>query len=135
VPVADKTAKTGRQAVVFEIATETSDPRKLTQAVLQIINLLDMYQAELARVLHLKCGDIGELSCARQYLETGTGHWQQALLFVRFYRLLYDRMGGDGVAMRHWLRVENDGLGGVPHLMIVDDDRLAEVVRYLENAG
>lgn len=133
--MAYKTANPGKQAVVFEIAAETSDPRKLTQSVLQIIALLDMYQAELARVLHLKCGDIGELACARRYLETGTEHWQQALLLVRFYRLLYDRMNGDGVAMRHWLRVKNAGLGGVPHLLIVDDDRLAEVVRFLEISG
>jgi len=119
--------------VVFEIAVETSNPRKLTQSVLQIIDLLDMYQAELARVLRLTCGDIGELTSARRCLVTGTGHWQQALLFVRFYRLLYDRMDGDGVAMRHWLRVENARLGGVPHLMIVDDDRLAEVVSFLED--
>lgn len=119
--------------MVFEIAVETSNPRKLTQSVLQIIDLLDMYQAELARVLRLTCGDIGELTSARRCLVTGTGHWQQALLFVRFYRLLYDRMDGDGVAMRHWLRVENARLGGVPHLMIVDDDRLAEVVSFLED--
>ena len=118
--------------MVFEIAMETSDPRKLTQSVLQIIALLDMYQAELARVLRLKCADIGELSSARRCLETGSEHWQQALLFVRLYRLLYDRMNGDGVAMRHWLRVAHAGLGGVPHLMIVDDDRLADVVRFLE---
>ena len=120
--------------MVFEIAAETADPRKLTQSVLQIIALLDMYQAELARVLRLKCGDIGELACAQRCLETGTEHWQQALLLVRFYRLLYDRMNGVGVAMRPWLRVEIAGLGGVPHLLIVDDDRLEDVVRYLENA-
>ena len=130
-----KTANPGKAAVVFEIAIETSDPRKLTQSVLQIITLLDMYQAELARVLHMKCGDIGELASARRCLETDTEHWSRALRFVRFYRLLFDSMNGDGVAMRHWLRVENTKLGGVPHLMIVDDDRLAEVVRYLENAG
>ena len=120
--------------MVFEINGDTTEPRKLTRSVLQIIALLDMYQAELARVLRVKCSDIGELASAQRCLETGTGHWQQALLFVQFYRLLYDRMNGDGVAMRHWLRVENAGLGGIPHLMIVDDDRLADVVRYLETA-
>lgn len=119
--------------MVFEITDDTSDPRRLTQSVLQVIDLLDMYQAELARVLCLKCGDIGELAAARRCLVTGTGSWEQALLFVRFYRLLYDRMRGDGIAMRHWLRVENVALGGVPHLMIVDENRLAQVVSYLEH--
>jgi len=41
-------------------------------------------------------------------------------------------MDGGGVAMRHWLRVEDEALGGVPHLLIVDADRLQEVVIYLE---
>jgi len=118
--------------VVFEITGDTSDPRRLTQSVLQVIALLDMYQAELARVLCLKCGDIGELAAAQRYLVTGTEAWEQALLLVRFYRLLYQRMCGDGVAMRHWLRVENAALGGVPHLMIVDENRLADVVSYLD---
>ena len=41
-------------------------------------------------------------------------------------------MNGDGVAMRHWLRVENRTLKGVPHLLMVDDDRLAELVSFVE---
>ena len=118
--------------MVFEITGDTSDPRRLTQSVLQIIALLDMYQAELARVLCLKCGDIGELASAQRCLATGTEAWEQAQLFMRFYRLLYNKMSGDGVAMRHWLRVESVALGGVPHLMIVDENRLADVVSYLE---
>ena len=118
--------------MVFEITDDTSDPRRLTQSVLQVVALLDMYQAELARVLCLKCGDIGELASAQRCLATGTEAWEQAQLFMRFYRLLYNRMNGDGVAMRHWLRVENVALGGVPHLMIVDENRLADVVSYLE---
>ena len=118
--------------MVFKITDDTSDPRRLTQSVLQVIDLLDMYQAELARVLCLQCGDIGELASAQRCLVTDTEAWEQAQLFVRFYRLLYDRMSSDGVAMRHWLRVENAALGGVPHLMIVDENRLADVVSYLE---
>ena len=120
--------------MVFKITDDISDPRRLTQSVLQVIDLLDMYQAELARILSLQCRDIGELAAAQHCLVTGTGAWEQAQLFVQFYRLLYDRMCGDGVAMRHWLRVENAALGGVPHLMIVDENRLADVVSYLERA-
>jgi hypothetical protein len=118
--------------VVFEIKTEGDDARGLTLSVLQIIALLDMYQAELARILHLKCGDIGELASAQRYIEPGTGAWGQAQLFVRFYRALYIKKKGDGVAMRHWLQVEHKELGGVPHLLIVDKDRLPDVVAYLE---
>ena len=118
--------------MVFEITAGDQDPRSLSQAVLQIIALLDLFHAELARVLHLRCGDIGELASARHCLEPDTEAWEQALLFVRFYRALYTSMDGDGVAMRHWLRVEHAALGGVPHRLIVDEDRLQEVVMYLE---
>lgn len=118
--------------MVFEISQSVDDPRKLTQSVLQIIALLDMYQAELARVLQVNCGDIGELASARQTLQPDTPAWEQALLFVRFYQALFNAMGGDGVAMRHWLRVEHRALGGVPHLLIVDEGRLPDVVMHLE---
>jgi hypothetical protein len=119
--------------MVFEIRTAAvNDARGLTRSVLQIIALLDLYQAELARVLHLRCGDIGELAAAQRLLEPGTVAWEQALLLLRFYRALYAKTNGDGVAMRHWLRVEHKDLGGVPHLLIVDNDRLSAVVTYLE---
>ncbi|MGB5605386.1 MAG: XRE family transcriptional regulator [Gammaproteobacteria bacterium] len=118
--------------MVWQIASNIDEPRALTQAVLQVIDLLDLFQAELARVLQLRCADIGALASAQRSLEPGTRAWEQALLFVRFYCALYDRMDGNGVAMRHWLRVANRELGGVPHLLIVDDDRLPEVVKYLE---
>lgn len=121
--------------MVFQISQNIDDPRRLTQAVLQIIGLLDLFQAELARILHLKCGDIGELAAARGCLEPGTDAWEQAQLLVRCYRALYERMHGDGVAMRHWLRVPQPQLGGVPHLLIVDNDCLQAVVRYLENGA
>ena len=42
-------------------------------------------------------------------------------------------MDGDGVAMRHWLRIGKSQLEGVPQLLIVDDDRLRDVVACLEN--
>ena len=119
--------------MVFQISQNIEDPRRLTQAVLQIVQMLDLYQAELARILHMNCSDIGELAAARRCLEPGTDAWGQAQLLVRCYRALYERLDGDGVAMRHWLRVPQPGLEGVPHLLIVDDDRLRMVVACLEN--
>jgi hypothetical protein len=107
--------------LVYQIAETFDEPRRLTQAVLQIVDMLGLYQAELARILLLKCGDIGRLAAARQSLEPATPAWKQALLLVRCYRALYVIKDGDGVAMR-----------GVPHLLIVDDGRLADVVTFLE---
>lgn len=121
--------------MVFEIVTVPDDPRRLTQCVLQITALLDMYQAELARVLGVHCGDIGQLAGGQQCLQPATQAWTRARLFVRFYQLLYRHMDGDGVAMRHWLRVEQQQLAGMPHRLIVDDARLGDVVALLQRAG
>lgn len=118
--------------MVFQITQAVDDPRALTQVVLQITTMLGLFQAELARVLQVNCVDIGQQPSGRQILEPGTGAWDQAQLFARFYRGLYERMQGDGVAMRHWLRVENKTLQGTPHLLMVDENRLDELVDYVE---
>lgn len=75
--------------LVFQIPDSIDDPRKLTQAVIQTTEMLDMYQAELARVLHLNCGDIGQLASGKRCLQKDSKSWEQALLFVRFHRALY----------------------------------------------
>ncbi len=116
----------------FQITASVTDPRKLTQSVLQITTMLDMYQAELTRVLKVHCGEIGALASGQRCLEPGTESWEQAQLFVRFYQALYRSRDGDGVGMRHWLRIDNKDLNGVPLLIIVDDGELERVVEYLE---
>ncbi|MGB5258956.1 MAG: hypothetical protein WBO34_00360 [Gammaproteobacteria bacterium] len=111
------------------------EPRKLTQTVLKITWMLDLYQAELARVLGIRCDDIGRLASGRQCLQPGTDAWSRATQWVRFYQLLFRRMAGDGVAMRHWLRIEDRQLKAVPHRLIIDEGRLRDVLMYLERAS
>jgi hypothetical protein len=118
--------------MVFEISGVSDDPRRLTQAATQITHFLDLYHAELARILGVKCADIGQFASGSRCLEPGTTAWRQACLFVRLYQALFARTAGDGVAMRHWLRVSSRELCGTPHLLIVDEGRLAEVVAHLE---
>ncbi len=120
---------------VFRIDDVADDPRRLTQSVLQITALLGLYQAELARILCIKCGDIGQLASGRRCLEPGSEPWRQARRLVRLYQALYARQDGNGAAMCHWLRVPQPVLGGVPHLLMVDDGRLVDVVHCLEQAA
>ena len=98
-----------------------------------ITEMLGMYQAELARVLGVRCGDIGDLANARRTLEPGSEAWQRAIGFVRLYEALFEKTGGEGPAMCHWLRADHPDLGGVPLLLMVDDGRLMYVVDYLES--
>ena len=115
---------------MFEITLDRNYPRKLSQACVQITELLGLYQAELARILHLQCGDIGRLANGQWCLEPDSQAWRQAQLFVGFYQRLYAHMAGDPVAMVHWLRVRHEGLDATPHHMMVDDDSLEEVLAW-----
>lgn len=116
----------------LEIADIPQDARKLTQAVIQVVDMLDLYQAELARILHLQCADIGQLANAQVLLSPGTEAWDRAQNFILFYQLLYQKQQADGVAMRHWLRRQHPVFGQTPHLMLVDEDKLSEVICYLK---
>lgn len=119
-------------AEMLEIAGEVdASPARLTQSVLQVAEMLGLNRAELSRLLHLKCDEVGQLGAARATLEPDSRPWRQALLLVRFYRTLYLKTGGDGVAMWRWLRRPNAALGGTPLMLLVDDDRLAEVLASL----
>lgn len=111
----------------------TDDPRRLTHKLIYISDRLGLYHAELARVLHVQCADIGRLTSGREMLTPGTQAWRQAECFVYFHRLLHDKLRGDEVSMYHWLRAENAALKGVPLLLIIDEDRLTELITYLES--
>ena len=60
---------------VFEITSVPQQPRKPTRCVLQSAALLDIYQAELVRVLGIRYGDIGLLASGRQSLQPATASW------------------------------------------------------------
>ena len=95
--------------------------------------MLGMYRAELARVLHLRCEDIGQFAAAKKHLQPGTQAWQQAVMFIRFYQKLFDGLHGSEAAMHHWLRAENKEAGGVPLLLIIDEDQLLQVLDFCEH--
>jgi len=106
--------------------------RRLTLSVLHITQMLGMYHAELARILGLTCSDIGDLANAKRFLDPDTGSWEQAVLLVRFYNLLYDAYSKDEVAIYQWLRAENKRLEGIPLYLLVDHGQLANILARAE---
>jgi hypothetical protein len=117
---------------MIEIDQVEDNPRRLSQAVMQVTAMLGLYHAELARILQTDCPGIGQLASGQQCLQQGTTAWRQACLLVRCYRALYRLHAGDGTAMYHWLHVYQPALGGIPHLLLVDEQQLAAVVKWLE---
>ena len=126
-------APTARSVMVFKIDNPFESERRFSQSLIQIIELLGMYHAELARILGLQCSDIGELTSGRQCVSKNSEAWQRGSLFISIYQLLFEHFDGDGVAMYHWLRAHYKQLGGTPHFLIVDDDKLTLVHDYLLN--
>ena len=120
--------------MVFRISNSFKSERELSQSVIQVSDMLGMYNAELARILGQQCGDIGKLSSGQSCLDQETPAWERAVLLVETYNLLFDYFDGDGVAMYHWMRADNQQLDGTPHFLIVDDGKLGEIHDYLKRA-
>ncbi len=119
---------------MFKIENATENERSLSQSVIQVIELLGMYHAELARILGQQCGDVGELTSGRRCIQRDSDAWSQASLFVKTYNLLFDYFNGDSVAMYHWMRAHNKELEGSPHFLIVDAGKLQIIHDYLLQA-
>ena len=123
-------------SLMFKLNTRKYDSQEqLTQAVLQVADMLGMYRTELARVLQLQCGDIGKLSAVKQFLQPGTKAWHQATMFIRFYQVLYEAHMGDEIAIYKWLHRSNKAFEGVPLLLIVDEGRITDVLEHLEKSA
>ena len=121
--------------MVFKITNPYASERKLSQSVIQVTDMLGMYNAELARILGQQCGDIGELISGQRCITKDSDAWNRAVLFIDIYHQLYDYFEGDGVAMYHWMRTYNKYLNGTPHLLIVDEGNLQSVHKYLQQAN
>ncbi|MCO6412417.1 MAG: hypothetical protein J5I92_06705 [Thiogranum sp.] len=131
-----KTSAIAEYQTMHEIRlTDIRDDRQLSLAVVQIGQMLGFYNAEVARILGVKCGDIGALSDGREVIQAGSDAGRRAHALVRFYEALFDHHNGDEVAMHHWLRRDNRHLNGQPLLLLVDDNRIDELVRHLESAN
>ncbi len=55
-----------------------------------------------------------------------------ALLLIRLYRSLFVLVGGEGEAMRHWMRTANHHTGGIPAEQVHTIASLVELVGYLD---
>ncbi len=121
--------------MAIEISSISSDPRRRTQQLVQALDTLDLYQAELARILNLQCADIAAFSHAQKLLQPDAAEWKRSAQFIRLYQLLYQKTQGDGVKMRHWLRRRHPVFSQTPQLLLVDEDRLLQVLDYLSDAA
>lgn len=105
----------------------------VTVAVLQVAEVLGLYQAELARILMLRCSDIADLYAGR-VIEKNSMTYNNALLFIGLYRWLYSHYAGDDVMICHWLRRYDRVTGRSPFIRIFDHGELIIIVNELNNS-
>jgi hypothetical protein len=108
------------------------DDKALTTALVQVMQYLGLYQAELARVLGLQYAEVAELVSARRFLHPDTPEYRRAQQFVRLYELLYRHFDGEPVAMYHWLRVRMAPTYTTPLMLMVDEGRIGELIDWFE---
>lgn len=118
---------------MHKISLTNLNNKKLTQSVLQVSEMLALYNAELARILNLHCGDIGNFASGKKFIQKNSQAWRQAELFLKFHNMLYDFFQDDSVKMRHWLRVNDDMLEDTLFILIVDNNKLEDVILHLSN--
>ncbi len=104
--------------------------KALTQAVLQITQMLGLYHAELARILHLQCADIGDLY--HTHIPADSVAWIQAEKYIELYEHLYNLYNGDEALINNWLRKKNKNLRVAPLYLIVDELRIDDVLKILK---
>lgn len=61
--------------MVFKIDKPFDSERKLSQSVIQVTEVLGMYNAELAWILGQQCGDIGGLTSGLRCLKRDSAAW------------------------------------------------------------
>lgn len=104
----------------------------LSKAVARTLNLLELKQATLARILGVSPATVSRL-CAGTYTLSPkrAKEWELALLFVRLFRSL-DAILGHGDNAQKWLTGHNTALGARPLDLIETTEGLVRVVHYLD---
>ena len=98
---------------------------------MQITQMLGIYHAELARILHLQCADIGEISNSQLTLQQNTNAWLQAQKYIQMYECLYQKCNGDDAKIYNWLRKESNELDGAPLYLMVDELRIDDIIKNI----
>lgn len=101
---------------------------------------LNLYRAELARILGLHCDEVSDSKQLLQLIHTNTDLAHKTQRFLLFFQKLEARFGqengtaADSVEMVHWFRRHHPFLNTTPLLAMVDEGRLEDVILALESS-
>jgi hypothetical protein len=98
----------------------------LTKAVLNASTALGLSQEQLSTALH---GNASSLDADGK--ATPGPSAERSLQIIQIYQLLYALVGGDGQAMRHWMRTHNRHFDGAPICVMQKESGLDQIALYL----
>jgi len=117
------------------LSSSRPEPRRiLTGAVVRAAALLEITQANLARILGLSPSTVSRMAGGTYTLDEQKKEWELGALFVRLFRSLDALIGSNDAAARAWLNGQNSGLIGRPIEIIRSTEGLVRVVQYLDAA-
>jgi hypothetical protein len=99
----------------------------LREALVNAGKALGLTQAQLGEVIGR-----GRTDISRGNIDPASKAGELALLVIRCYRALHVLTGGDGDAMKHWMRTENLHTGGIPAEQVRTVQGLVGVLEYLD---
>jgi uncharacterized protein (DUF2384 family) len=102
-------------------------------AALKAAELLDLSQAQLARVIGIDPSTLSRRISGDRGLDEGTKEYEAALLWIRLFRSLHAIVGGHDASARAWLSSPNLAFAGQrPRDLIDSTEGLVRVVQYLD---
>lgn len=103
----------------------------LCKALFNTMEHLGLTQAELGRIIGLDRTSITRLK-QKGALNPESKTGELATYVVRIFRDLYALMGGDAIAIQHWMKTPNHHLNGQPDQLIQQAQGLIQVLGYLD---
>ncbi|MDH5799911.1 MAG: hypothetical protein OEZ68_03810 [Gammaproteobacteria bacterium] len=95
---------------------------------------LDLYRAELARILGLQCPQVSDEASLDQILAQNSNAAYRAERFLLFFEALLETFPQDNVRQINWMRRQHAALGNTPLLALVDEGRLEELIELLQRS-
>lgn len=118
------------------IATQTGPDAAavLTKATLRAADNLFVARAALAKIIGLSEATLSRIYQGDRTINPKTKEGELSALLIRLYRSLHPMVGGDSMAVKHWMESRNDGLGGqVPAEYIKTVTGLFTTLGYLDS--
>ncbi len=116
--------------IALSLAPESQEGAILAKAGFRAARLLGLSQKEMAEVIGVSPASVSRMKDGSFALAGKP--FELAACLIRVFRSLDAIVGGDGKAMKSWMKSENHALHGVPRDLVQTPAGLVDVMNYLD---